>query len=108
MRKIIFAIGIIALFIGLSAWPVGGVYLPPKTEQNAEGETFTFRYAHVKFAVKNHTEFTYEHVLGGKITKNSVYKNVTLSGELWTGGIFSVIGILLNKYCYQMKELRLL
>jgi heme A synthase len=98
MRKIILAIGIITLLIGLSTIPVGA-NPQPGIVQKAAGDTMTFHFAYVLVAIRNPTEITYDHVVGGKILKNSVYSNVKISGEFWTGGIVSRLSaIFLQKY----------
>ena len=92
MKNIFYAIGIAILLIGASTISLGADS-QPEIKLKEEGETTTFRFAVVTFAVTNPTEFEYEHVIGGKILKNSVLKNVTLSGELMSGYIINVLAM---------------
>jgi len=94
MRKIILAIGIIALLIGLSTIPAGA---SPQSEieQKAAGNSMTFRFAYVGTRIKNPV-LTYEHVSGFKILNSSIYSNVRISGEFYGNGILSRLSLILH------------
>ncbi len=85
MKRILFAIGSITLMIVASTISLG-TSSKPAIEQKMEDETTTFRFAAVRFALNNVTEFEYTRIFGGKLLKNGLYSNIKISGEYFEEG----------------------